>query len=854
MTRRKAVTYVSSALVVYGREALRPERKAAELLARQLQTRAGVLAKVADDQSYDPEGWQALIMLGHHDRHLVAAALMASHGVRHPTDVRPGPEGYVIRRIDHSRAPTILIAGTDSRGCLYGAGAFLRALDLGRRGQVGIPYLKLSGAPALAIRGSDLKPCGKTTDLEMGPWSLEQWEAQVAQLALSGFNLVRRQLFNSSFDVWLDEREWMVEDGPGKAGWERERQINHIIHDYGLAVGISYPLNTIAAAVARDDWHPGSPWPRVACPSIVGARDRILYERLQIFKELDHVDHFIIFPYEVGACQCKACQPWVETYLGLARDTAKHLRRYHPDAKVWLSNQGLGPKENERLWRIIAEERSDWFQMVQYSPNVERFPVYSEPAYVGQTPRRYYAATGALSRTLQETARHVPIDYTLVLGPDVTHVFQPQYGLEHIDPALLRLHSLQSPFARPLGYHQVFRATVGASAGVNLYSEGVYDDLNKALWAGWAWSPDLSPWDVTLDYARWWFGKNAAQLVTEAILLTEANWEIPLSDNDQVEQVVLNLDQAEMHIPPHLLKGNWRWTLWRLRGLLDLLAQRKLNLADEIRQVAHALLLEALTQSRGMVERVQAACGLLDLDHRESSLAQFKDEIRELDGLLYEQIGLHLPAVANLDVELTNLGWEWSELRKALVAHANNGASDFAALRQAIVLCLNYENPGPGGFYDDCGHIGRDLHFVAGHRIPAAWGLDPEGRPSTRTFAAGLGEAEDVVFAYRGLDPQSDYQVRLSLVCPRKEWDSQLFALAAGFGMTDAKLDAVQRLYASGFLVHDDLSLSKGVAEQFTFDLPRQAYSDGQLELRFTRASSGQMVAVSEIWLARRQG
>jgi hypothetical protein len=57
------------------------------------------------------------------------------------------------------------------------------------------------------------------------------------------------------------------------------------------------------------------------------------------------------------------------------------------------------------------------------------------------------------------------------------------------------------------------------------------------------------------------------------------------------------------------------------------------------------------------------------------------------------------------------------------------------------------------------------------------------------------------------------------------------------------------RLYASGFRVHDDLRLPHSVAEQFTFHVPRQAYSDGRLDLRFVRVEPGDMAAVSEIWL-----
>jgi len=849
------MVYSDSVLVVYGRESLSSERKAAELLAKVLADRTGVRTLVIDDHGYDPQGWQALLLVGHPDRHLVAAAFMASYGVRRPTEARPGPEGYVVRRVGRWSLPTIVIAGS-GRGCLYGVGAFLRAVDLDHPGQVGIPYLQLFSAPAFRVRGSDLKfwQEHRANELEMGQWSLEQWEEQIADLALWGVNLVRRQLLYSPFDTWLDEQEWMIEDGPGRAGWELEKQINRIIHDYGLQAGVRYPPNTIASAVTRDDWHPGSSWPRLACPSLTGAHDRILFERLQMFRELEFIDHLFIPPNEVGGCDCEKCRPWSKTYLKLVHETATFLHRHHPHAQVWISNQGFGAQESEILWETLDRERPEWLQVMQYGPTTHGFlPDESLPADEREAGQRRYPALGALTRNLQKTVRRVPVDYSLVLGPNVTHTFQPQYGLEHIDPALLWLHTFESPFARPLGYNEIFRAIASASAGVALYSEGLYDDVNKALWSGWSWSPDLSPWDVTLNYARWCFGERAAQYVAEAILLSEANWEKPLADNDQVEQVVLLLDQAEMRMPPHLKEGNWRWTMWRLRGLLDLLAYHKLNLAAQVRRDAHALLLEAPKHPDEALERVGTVCDLLDLPRREARLQKLKGEIRNLDELLYDQIGLHLPAVTNLDIELTNLSWERARLMGALEKSRIGAALNLTELRAAIIKVLGYENPGPGGFYDNCGHIGRDPHFVSGHRVPGVNGLDPGNRPSANTFVVDLGEPQDIVFAYRDLDPGAAYQVRLTLVCP--ELDPACFELSPALCGENSSPDvcAVQRLYASGFQVHGDLRLPRRVARRFAFDVPRQAYGDGRLELRFVRATSGNMAAVSEIWLVRGQ-
>jgi len=849
MERRKTKTFTSNVLVVYGREALPSERKAAEWLAGCLTERCGARTCATDDQKYDPENWDALVLVGHPHRHLVAAALMASYGVRRPTDNRPGPEGYVVRRVGPTRPPTVIIAG-QGRGCVYGVGAFLRAVDLTRPGQVGIPYLNLENAPAFPVRGSDLKFWHeqRAIDLGMGDWSLAQWEAQVGDLAAWGFNLVRRRLLYSAFDTWLNEQEWMVQDGPGKIGWELEIQLNQIIHDYGLEVGIGYPPNTVAEAIARDDWHPGSFWPRLACPSLPAARDRILYERLLIFKELKYLDHLFIPPYQVGGCACENCRPWARTYLELVGDIARYLHRYHPETQVWISNQGFSSAENEWLWETLRQDQPEWLRVLEWGASAYG-PLKGELSVAKRKPtRRFYPVMGGLTRTLQETVRRLPIDWKLVLRPDVTHTFQPQYGLEHVDPALLRIHTLESPFARPLGYHEIFRSSAAATAGVTLYSEGIYDDLNKALWAGWLWSPNLTPWDATLVYTRYWFGEHAAQLAAEAMLLSEANWETPLPDNDQIEQVALLLDQAKMRIPPHLQEDNWRWTMWRLRGLLDLLAQRKWVLAEETGRAVHAWLADAVQDSHALVERVRTALEMLDLRQREAQLEWLKGEIRDLDNLLHFQVGVRLPAVSNLDAEITHLAWEHRLLHNALKA-SKGAKSDLSHLRQTVAALLDYENPGPGGFYDDCGHIGRDPHFVSGHRLPWAFGLDPENRPSANTLAIGLGGGDDIVFAYKELDPEVDYVVQMTLVCPEPARNQEALASdSIGFG---AGLCAGQRLYASGFLIHDDLMLPHYTAQQFSFDVPRQAFSDGRMELRFVRAHDSDIAAVAEIWIKR---
>ncbi len=136
---------------------------------------------------------------------------------RRPNPFRPGPEGYIVQSVGPASGapPIVIITGTDALGCLYGVGTLLRAVDLGRPGQVGIPQLNLSDAPVFPVRGTDLKFWHEdwAAQLNMGPWSLEQWEEQIADLALWGFNLIWRPLLHTPLDTWLSEQEeiWLIQ-------------------------------------------------------------------------------------------------------------------------------------------------------------------------------------------------------------------------------------------------------------------------------------------------------------------------------------------------------------------------------------------------------------------------------------------------------------------------------------------------------------------------------------------------------------------------------------------------------------------------------------------------------------------
>ena len=64
----------------------------------------------------------------------------------------PGPEGYRIT----SAPGSVVVAGTDERGVLFGVGRLLRAMDIGRDRVVLRAALDLTETPVVALRGHQL--------------------------------------------------------------------------------------------------------------------------------------------------------------------------------------------------------------------------------------------------------------------------------------------------------------------------------------------------------------------------------------------------------------------------------------------------------------------------------------------------------------------------------------------------------------------------------------------------------------------------------------------------------------------------------------------------------------------------
>jgi hypothetical protein len=725
----------------------------------------------------------------------------------------------------------VVVLGADERGALYGVGRLLREVVPGD-GWGDVPHLHLEDAPAYPVRGTALSQTSGAVAaaLDLPRWTAAQWEEHVADLALWGYNLLRC--------------------GGQPAQVEVARR-------YGLRIEVSVAPNRIAEVAVTEEMR-GTHFQRsLVCPSNAAARAQILAEREALFRACPRLDVLYQPSGDHAGCHCPRCRPWARTYLALAEEIATLLRRYHPDAEVWLSNQQLSVAENRLLLRYLDEDRPTWVQALHYGPSGDEASPYLRPGEVNWDWHTY-PGFGTVNRYLAHLRAALPARYALVLYPDLTHYIQSQFGLEGADPAVVRFHGRDAYFVRAEGYRRVFERVGPLISGSSGYTEGIYDDVQKALWAQWLWRPERSAAEALETYARWAFGPAAAGDLTAVLRDLERHWDGPLPERPALDATADRAAAAAGAVPPRLRAGNWRLTYatWRTRA--DQLVRHRLDAARARARRRVAALAPFLRPggTPGAPDALAAAlaAALGDLEEGraadERAAGPLKEALRRLDDDLLAQGAVRAPGTAHADLTLDADEWDRTALAAALAAaRSGETARALALLRDAVA----YEDAGPGGWYDNLGHPGRQPHLRFGHAVarycnvavppelaperPLPWDVpiyDPANRPSQNSFAfTYLGEP-GVRLVYGGLDPAMPYRVRLTYCVPRT-WPRR-FAMR-------------QRLEASGVLVHDERGVPEFTAERVEYPLPPGATASGSVELRFSAAGDSMGTAVSEVWL-----
>jgi hypothetical protein len=697
-----------------------------------------------------------------------------------------GPkEGYRVR-VEGQR---VTVSGNDERGVLFGVGRLLRELRM-EKGSVGVPSdFGVTTAPAYPLRGHQLGYRPKTNSYD--GWNAALWEQYFRDLAVFGTNAVellppRTDDDSDSPHFPLPPMRMMVE-------------MSRLADEYGLDVWIWYP------AMDKD----------YSDPKTV---QLALKEWGEVFRQLPRIDAVFVPGGDPGHTQPKYMFPLLE------KET-EALRRYHPKAQMWMSPQSFNQEWMEEFYGLMAREPA-WLAGIVFGPQVRP--------------------------SLAQLRQRIPKRYPIRHYPDITHSRQCQFPVPDWDQAYAFTEAREAINPRPVDEAAIFRAFAKDTIGFLTYSEGCNDDVNKMIWSALGWNPDAEITEVLREYSRYFIGERYADTFAQGLLALERNWRGRLVANEGV-YTTLGQFQAMQSAAAPRDKLNWRFQQALYRAYYDACVRSRLihetaaeeEATAELRNARQAGSLAAMNKAEAALNRAAAEPPARDWRARVFELAEalFQSIRMQLSVERYQAIDVGRGAnLDTIDVPLNNGPWlrqRFAELRKL--------PEESERLR-GIGEILNWENPGPGGFYDDLGNTARQPHLVKGAGfdqdpmffrtalagIGSVGGPDAPWRTSWRDHAEALRD-EPLVMRYTGLDPAARYKLRVVYAGERGNYEIRLVA-------------------DDRFEVHP-WRRKEFPPRPVEFEIPAQASAGGELTLKWYKTpalgGNGRGTQVAEVWLIR---
>ena len=356
----------------------------------------------------------------------------------------------------------VSIQGNDDRGVIFGAGYFLRQLEMSRQHVSIADGLNVTTAPKVAIRGHQLGYRPKTNAYD--GWSVPMWEQYIRELATFGTNTI--ELIPPRSDDDADSPHFPLPP------MEMMTEMSRIADEYALDVSIWYP--------AMD--------PDYSDPKQVEAA---IKEWGNVFSRLPRVDAIFVPGGDPGHTQPKVL-------MALLEKQAVNLHRYHPKAQVWIS-----PQSFDKVWLDefigILETQPAWLTGVVFGPQVRG--------------------------SIGELRERVPKRYPIRFYPDITHSIHSEFPVPDWNFAFATTEGREGINPRPESEAAIFRKYVPYSTGFVTYSEGCNDDVNKFVWSGLGWNPDAHAADLLRDYSRFFIGPDAAGGFAQGLMALERNWQ-----------------------------------------------------------------------------------------------------------------------------------------------------------------------------------------------------------------------------------------------------------------------------------------------------------------------------------------
>ncbi|MEJ0101442.1 MAG: hypothetical protein WDO19_02305 [Bacteroidota bacterium] len=685
------------------------------------------------------------------------------------------PESFRLAINKQPGKTIILIEGFDSRGEFFGVGKLLRLFGYNKT-KVAIPgNLSLSSSPDKPIRGHQLGY--RNTANSYDGWTPEQFEQYIRELAIFGANSIE------SIPIFDERGSPHFKIPPD----EMHKRLSEICQRYDL-----------------DYWM----W----VPAQLDLNDKD--KRNNYLTTFEKICNYSVRINGVFFPGGDPGDNTPENVMPLLEDMAVILKKYHPKAAIWLSLQNFTAAQSQFVYKYIREKMPTWLGGL---------------------------VTGPSSPSATESRAALPSKYQLRQYPDLTHNVRCDSPVPWWDPAFNFTLGREAINPEPYYFSAIYHALDQYIDGFISYSDGAHDDVNKITWTELSWDRNTEPREIMKEYTNFFFGSSVKEDAADGILSLEKNWQGPIVANGGINSTLSAWTVLEKNHPE--LSGNWRWQMYLLRANYDAYIRNRFIYESQLEQEANTILSQAATT--GVDKAISAATEILNTGETNRVTPELREKVINLCETLYQSISLQTSvakykasgeergAVLDfIDRPLNNRWWLEDEFKRI---HALPEKEQVAALK----TIADWENPGPGSYYDNAGNISKSTHVLKGQ----SWMVKPlqvedegpgfdwwENGFSRKRLSWMINMRWPLGVEYTGLDSTSQYTIRVT-----------------GYGECLLKANG-QRLSPSRY--------GRGTGEIKEFPVPQSIIHQGKLLLTFDDLDEEflnwrQQSRINEVWLIK---
>lgn len=282
---------------------------------------------------------------------------------------------------------------------------------------------------------------------------------------------------------------------------------------------------------------------QLVCPSHPEARKLILDNFDRWFGDMAEAgiqfSAFTAFAYDYGGCNCEKCRPWILTFARLMKEIHALALRRQPEIEPWFCSWWWTPEEHSQFNAWAAKEAPGWLK--------------------GMTMHIEYGQTQ-------------PKDVEVPAGCRKLAFVHVGYGDQRDMEVYGRIGPVIAPHRLP---QTLLELRQRGFEGFQAYSEGVFDDCNKALLAG-------------IGSSRFPDADGVLQAYAERYFSASGDWARWLSQWGNRRDVPLPAAAEEFARLAGDAKPAWRLELWRFKVELETL-QRAIGVPKENEWTAEKL-------------------------------------------------------------------------------------------------------------------------------------------------------------------------------------------------------------------------------------------------------------------------